>query len=73
MINNGWTPERRLRQSQKIHKWKPWKLAGVKTKEGKSVSKMNAIKHGCFTAEIRNTHKQLAEHKRVLKNILNLT
>lgn len=41
--SNGWTDERRKRQSESIHNWKPWtQSTGAKTKEGKNISKMNA-------------------------------
>lgn len=41
--NNGWTDERRKRQAELIHSWKPWKHStGAKTKQGKAISKMNA-------------------------------
>lgn len=47
MSKNGWTQERRLRQSEAIRRWKPWaKSTGAKTSEGKEKSKMNAYKHG---------------------------
>lgn len=51
MSKNGWTPERRARQSEAIKRWKPWeKSTGAKTAEGKEKSKMNAYKHGFFGA-----------------------
>lgn len=41
--NNGWTDERRKRQAELIHHWKPWKHStGATTPEGKERSKMNA-------------------------------
>jgi hypothetical protein len=41
--NNGWTDERRARQSAMIHSWKPWKHStGAITQQGKDKSKMNA-------------------------------
>lgn len=47
--SNGWTPERRQRQAQIIHQWKPWKNAtGAKTKAGKQVSRMNAQRFTIF-------------------------
>lgn len=50
----SWTPERRLKQSQLIHKWKPWKQStGARTEEGKAISKMNAYKHGGSNLQIR--------------------
>ena len=69
-MSNGWTPERRLRQSQMIQKWKPWQSAGVKTVEGKNISKMNAYKHGARCAEIRDIARQLTEWKRALNQII---
>lgn len=68
-MSNGWTLERRARQSVLIHTWKPWKLAGVKTLEGKAISKMNAYKHGARCADIRNIMHQLAELKRCFKQM----
>ena len=42
-----WTKEERLKQSQLIKQWKPWKQStGARTVNGKEVSKMNAYKHG---------------------------
>jgi hypothetical protein len=47
MSKNGWTPERRKRQSETIKRWKPWEQStGAKTNQGKEKSKMNALKHG---------------------------
>jgi len=41
--NNGWTEERRAKQSKNIQKWKPWQYStGAITNEGKERSKMNA-------------------------------
>jgi hypothetical protein len=51
---NGWTPERKAKQSALIRNWKPWeKSTGAKTKEGKKISSQNAITHGAFTGENR--------------------
>mgnify|MGYP001244298902 CR=1 FL=1 len=47
MSKNGWTQERRQKQSEAIKRWKPWeKSTGAKTSKGKEKSKMNAYKHG---------------------------
>jgi len=55
MSNNGWTQERRLRQSEVIRNWKPWeKSTGAKTSQGKEKSKMNAYKHGGRSLEYNN-------------------
>ena len=71
MNNNGWTLERRSRQSQLIQNWKPWMSAGVKSEAGKAISKMNAFKHSGRSAEIREAYKLITEHKRMLRNLLN--
>ena len=44
---NGWTPERKARQSKLIQQWQPWKKStGPKTDAGKSISSRNADKGG---------------------------
>ena len=44
---SGWTAERRLRQSQAIRNWSPWKHAsGPKTPVGKAAASRNAFKGG---------------------------
>ena len=63
---NGWTPERRKKQSELIRAWKPWeKATGAKTMEGKDKSKMNALKHGGRCASVRELHKLMAEYSRM--------
>lgn len=68
-----WTQEERLRQSQLIQKWKPWKLGGVKSPEGKAISKINSYKHGLRSAEMRGVEKLLAKFKRQIRHELSLT
>lgn len=49
---NGWTPERRARQSEAIRRWRPWEQStGPRTEEGKSVASQNALRHGLRSAE----------------------
>ena len=49
---NGWTLERKKRQAEMIKSWQPWKQStGARTEAGKEISKMNALKHGCFSVE----------------------
>lgn len=63
---NGWTKERQERQAKLIHQWKPWKTAGVKTLEGKAISKMNAYKNGRYSASIRKALRFIIECKQTL-------
>ncbi len=69
-MSNGWTPERRLRQSQMIQEWQPWKLAGIKTQEGKDISKMNAYKHGARCADVREMARQLTKWQKELSQLI---
>ena len=44
---NGWTEERRQRQSELIQAWQPWEQStGPRTAEGKAKSSQNACKGG---------------------------
>lgn len=43
-----------------IQKWKPWEQStGAKTDTGKGVSKMNAQKHGAYSAEVKELRRSL--------------
>ena len=64
---NGWTPERRARQAMLIRQWQPWKLAGVKTPEGKARSSQNALKHGNKSAAAIAQRKMLNAMLRELR------
>lgn len=58
---NGWTPERRKRQSELIRQWQPWKHStGAKTTEGKAKVAKNAYK-GSYWKELRALKKQTNE------------
>jgi len=49
-----WTPEARARQAERIRERKPWlKSTGPRTDEGKSISRMNALKSGASDDEMR--------------------
>ena len=55
-----WTTERRNKQSEAINSWKPWtKSSGPQTDEGKETSKMNALKHGAYSKEIKELERIL--------------
>ncbi|APF02782.1 TPA: hypothetical protein ACJ5DT_000962 [Legionella pneumophila] len=71
-MSNGWTEERKKSQSLKIRQWKPWQKAGVKTNDGKAISKMNAYKHGGRSAEVREMQSQFTKWKRELSRLINL-
>lgn len=60
-----WTTAERKRQAQLIRAWQPWKLAGVKTQAGKAISRMNAYKHGLYSAEVKQIEKFLAYSKKI--------
>lgn len=62
MNKNGWTSERRKKQSEMIQAWKPWKdSTGAKTETGKERSKMNAFKHGAFSKKVQVIKRLLKE------------
>lgn len=65
-MKNGWTPERRKKQSKNIQKWKPWeKSTGPHTEQGRTTSSMNALKHGMRSAEIRSLESAMAKLARI--------
>ena len=44
-MGNGWTPERRAKQSALIQSWQPWKTStGPRTPEGKHTASQNREK-----------------------------
>jgi len=67
--NNGWTPERRRKQSQAIKKWKPWEQStGPRTEAGKRAIRLNAIKHGRYRAMLKHCAKILQLNREFLKH-----
>ena len=70
-LNNGWTPERRKKQSESIRNWRPWDYStGAKTEEGKRRSARNAYRGGLWLAD-RNMQKQINATLRAQKELLN--
>ena len=64
---NGWTPERKAKQSQLIHTWKPWeKNTGPRSAAGKLIVSQNAFKGG-----LRSLMKDVAMLLRDQKERLN--
>jgi hypothetical protein len=67
---NGWTLERRKRQSELIRKWKPWrKSTGPTTKFGKRMSSQNSTKHGMRSKRMIELRSALAEQAKQLKQM----
>lgn len=49
-----WTPEARAAQSRKIRGWQPWlNSTGPRTVAGKECCRLNAEKHGGYSADAR--------------------
>jgi hypothetical protein len=66
---NGWTPERRARQSALIRQWRPWEHSrGPKSEEGKARVSRNAFKGGT-RARLRELAWLLREQGEALKRI----
>ena len=56
---NGWTPERRKRQSEAIRRWKPWQQStGPKSPEGRAAVSRNAWRGGHW-AQLRELSKMV--------------
>ena len=67
---NGWTPERRKRQSEAIRGWKPWnKSTGPKSPEGKATVSGNAWAGGDWL-KLRQAVKALNQAMRLQKDWL---
>jgi hypothetical protein len=60
---NGWSPERRAKQAERIRAWSPWaKSTGPRTAEGKAVASRNGWKGG-HREMLRELARMLAEHR----------
>jgi hypothetical protein len=58
---NGWTLERRAKQSAAIRQWRPWERStGPNTAEGKRLVSRNAYRGG-RRAELRQLMRQVRE------------
>jgi hypothetical protein len=65
-----WTQEERLKQSQAIRRWKPWKSStGAKTAYGKAISSKNATKTG-DSVYVRELIKQMNRILREQKDLI---
>ena len=69
-MSNGWTAERRARQSALIATWKPWqKATGPVTEEGKAKVSRNGFKGGSWR-KLRDATKELNALLRKQKDAL---
>lgn len=60
---NGWTPDRRAKQSAAIRRWRPWEQStGPRTAEGKRRSSRNAGREGLHE-KLRTLARLLREMK----------
>ena len=65
-----WTAEERLKQSEAIRRWKPWKSStGAITAHGKAISSKNATKTG-DSVYVRDLIKQMNRILREQKNLM---
>lgn len=68
---NGWTAERKARQSELIRNWKPWERStGPKTSGGKMRSSQNALLHGAYSQEAKKEEQKLSLFLRECRNFL---
>ena len=69
---NGWTEERRKKQSEKIKQWKPWEHStGPRTSEGKSKTAQNAYTHGFRSRDMEDINAFLRWQKDFMKSLKN--
>ncbi|VAY86903.1 conserved hypothetical protein [mine drainage metagenome] len=68
---NGWTPERKARQSALIRAWRPWERStGPVTEKGKAESSKNRQKAlDAARQEIEDARKALAQAERNLERL----
>ncbi len=67
-----WTQERRAAQSARLKASKPWKKStGPKTAEGKSRSRLNALKHGDRSLLMQRAN-DLLRHQRAFMRLARL-
>jgi len=66
---NGWTERRKKQQACAIRRWQPWRQStGPKSEKGKAESRMNAYKHGGYSAARQIINLGLAYHRAFLKH-----
>jgi len=69
-MGNGWTPERRARQSAMIQQWKPWaQSTGPRSDIGKAVAARNAFKGG-LSGQLRQIRQAMRQQSDMLKRLV---
>ncbi|MBP6104709.1 MAG: hypothetical protein KA508_06610 [Gammaproteobacteria bacterium] len=62
--------DRRTYQAEKIRDWKPWEHStGANSAEGKAIVSRNALKHGYYSASMRELKRALRKQARLLKDL----
>ena len=70
---NGWTHERRAKQSAMIQQWRPWEHStGARTPEGKALSSRNACKGVTRAKRLKEMNGLLREHKQLMRELNDL-
>ena len=65
------TPKQKQLQRERINRVKPWlKSTGAKTPEGKSISKMNALKTSPELHRLFKEYKELMKQQKELSNLI---
>ncbi len=66
---NGWTEERRKKQSELIRTWKPWKKStGPRSQEGKAKVARNAYKGG-YRSKLRSLARAMRDQRNTLNDL----
>jgi hypothetical protein len=73
-MSNGWTPERRQRQSKMIKQWKPWeKSTGPRTEAGKQSTAQNAQNRSRMLLDYKEIGVLLNKQSSFLMKLINST
>ena len=66
----AWTKEQREKQAEIARARKPWlRSTGPKTEDGKDRIKMNNLKHGAFTRDMRELRRVLHKQRQFLTRV----
>lgn len=69
----AWNDEAKQKAREEIHKHKPWlKSTGAKTKEGKEISKMNALKNDFVLHSLIKEFDKLLKEQKERNKLINI-